>query len=265
MFDVTKGSYDGAEICELVGLFILNHLGKSFSKENICLYRDDGLAIIKNKSDKTRKELHKAFEQFGLKITAESNLHVVHFLYVTFDLSTGKYKPYRKPNDDPLYINKHSNHPPSIFRQQPTSINKRISTLSSDKQTYEDAALAYQNALGHSNFSHKLEYTPHETQRPGRNRQRNVIWFNPPFSKNVKTNIAPSFLHLVGTHFPAGHKLHKIFNRNTVKVSYSCMNNVRSIITNHNTRIIRKNQTQVTSAATVTVGTRKNVHYRISA
>ena len=50
LFDVTMGSYDGAEICELVGLFILNHLGKSFGKENIGLYRDDGLAIIKNKS-----------------------------------------------------------------------------------------------------------------------------------------------------------------------------------------------------------------------
>ena len=132
LFGVTMGSYDGAKICESVGLFILN-VGKSFGKENIGLYRDDGLAIIKNKSvrlaDKTRKELHKAFEQFGLKITAESNLHVVNFLDVTFDLSTGKYKPYRKPNDDPLYINKHSNHPSSILRQLPTSINKRISTL----------------------------------------------------------------------------------------------------------------------------------------
>jgi hypothetical protein len=33
--DVTMGSFDGAEICELVGLFILNHLGKRFGKENI--------------------------------------------------------------------------------------------------------------------------------------------------------------------------------------------------------------------------------------
>ena len=120
-------------------------------------------------------KLHKAFKQFALKITAESNLHVVNILDVTFYLSTGRYKPYRKPNDDPLYINKHSNHPPSILRQLPTSINKRISTLSSDKQTFEDAAPACQNALGHSIFSHKLEYTPHETKRPRRNRQRNVI------------------------------------------------------------------------------------------
>ena len=128
---VTMGSYDGAEICELVGLFILNKLGQKFGKENIGLYRDDGLAIMKSKSarlaDKTRKELHKCFEQFGLKITAEANLHVVNFLDVTFDLNNGKFKPYRKPNDDPLYINRHSNHPPSIIKQLPTSINKRIS------------------------------------------------------------------------------------------------------------------------------------------
>ena len=95
------GSYDGAEICELAGLFILNHLGKSFGKENIGLYRDDGLAIIKNKSarlaDKARKELHKAFEQFGLKITAESNLHVVNFLDVTFDFPPGNTNPIGSP------------------------------------------------------------------------------------------------------------------------------------------------------------------------
>ena len=51
-------------------------------------------------ADKTRKELHNVFEQFGLKITAEVNLHLVNFLDVTFDLSIGKYKPYWKPNDD---------------------------------------------------------------------------------------------------------------------------------------------------------------------
>ena len=73
-------------------------------------------------------------------------------------------------------------------------------------------------------------------------------WFNPPFSKNVKTNIARSFLELVDTHFAIGNKLHKIFNRNTVKVSYSCMSNVKSIITSHNTRIIRKSQPQDISA-----------------
>ena len=54
-------------------------------------------------------------------------------------------------------------YPPSILRQLPTSINKHISTLLSDKQTFEDTAPAYQNTPGHSNFSHKLEYTLHDT------------------------------------------------------------------------------------------------------
>ena len=88
---------------------------------------------------------------------------------------------------------------------------------------------------------------PHVTHQSRRNWQRNIIWFNPPFNKNIKTNIARNFLNLVDTHFPAGHKLHKIFNRNTVKVSYSCMNNVKNIISKHNTRIIRKSQPQVTN------------------
>ena len=52
----------------------------------------------------------------------------------------------------------------------------------------------------------------------------------------------------IKTHFPIGNKLLKIFNRNTVKVSYSCMSNVKSIITSHNTRIIRKSQPQDISA-----------------
>ena len=138
-------------------------------------------------ADKTRKELHKILEQFGLKITAEANLHMVNFLDVTFDLTSGKHRPYRKPNDDPLYIPKHSNHPPSILRQLPVSINKRISTLSSDKETFQDAAPTYQTALGHSNFAHKLEYIPHVTHQSRRNRQRNIIWFNPVFSKNINS------------------------------------------------------------------------------
>ncbi len=40
-------------------------------------------------------------------------------------------------------------------------------------------------------------------------------------------------LYVIDKHFPPNHKLHKIFNRNTVKISYSCMNNVKSIISTH--------------------------------
>ena len=34
-FDVTMGSFDGAEVCDLAGLFMLNELSKKFDKDNI--------------------------------------------------------------------------------------------------------------------------------------------------------------------------------------------------------------------------------------
>ena len=55
---------------------------------------------------------------------------------------------------------------------------------------------------------------------------------------NVQTNVAKNFLQLVDKHFPKEHKLNKIFNRNTVKVSYSCMPNTSNIVKSHNRKIL---------------------------
>ena len=108
-FDVTMGSYDGAEVCELVGLFILNDLCNIYGKENIGLYRDDGLAVFKNitgpHADKIRKDITRHFKTHGLNITIQTNLKIVNYLDVTFNLNNGTYYPYRKPNNQPLYIN----------------------------------------------------------------------------------------------------------------------------------------------------------------
>ena len=70
-------------------------------------------------------------------------------------------------------------------------------------------------------------------------RKHNIIWFNPPFSQNVETKIGNHLLALVDLHFPVNHKLHKIFNRNSIKVSYSCMRNLKSIISSHNHKILQ--------------------------
>ena len=68
--------------------------------------------------------------------------------------------------------------------------------------------------------------------------ERNIIWFNPPCDKSVSTNIGKNFLNLIAYHFARSHKYHKIFNKNTVKASYSCLSNIKSIITAHNKRIL---------------------------
>ena len=53
--------------------------------------------------------------------------------------------------------------------------------------------------------------------------------------------MAKSFLQLVDKHFPRSHKLHKIFNRNNLKVSYSCTTNMANIIKSHNQKILNEN------------------------
>ena len=65
-----------------------------------------------------------------------------------------------------------------------------------------------------------------------------ILWFNPPFSKSVVTKIVKTFQRLIDKHFPQHHKLHKLFNRNNVKMSYSCTPNVKSIINKHNKTVL---------------------------
>ena len=55
-------------------------------------------------------------------------------------------------------------------------------------------------------------------------------------------NIGYRFLTLVDKHFPKENKLRKIFKRNTIKISYSCMNNTKQIIDNHNKRILNSSK-----------------------
>ena len=75
-----------------------------------------------------------------------------------------------------------------------------------------------------------------QRQKP-KNRSRNIIRFNPRFNKAVLTNIAKIFLRMINRHFPKSHRLHRIFNRNTVKVSYSCMQNMSKTYKGHNGKI----------------------------
>ena len=70
-FDVPMGCFDGAEICDLIGIYILNSLKTVIPTENIRLYRDDGLCIIRASSgpevESKRKQIVKLFKDCRLK------------------------------------------------------------------------------------------------------------------------------------------------------------------------------------------------------
>ena len=243
-FDVTIGSLDGAEISELIGLFMLNEVKKidGLNQSNNGLYKDDGLIVLDKcpgpKRERIIEDLHKLFKSQGLKITIASTGPVANFLDVTLDLSDGTYKLYRKPNDTPGYINAASNHPPSILKHIPRMVKRRLQNISCNETVFNNAKTLYEDALRRSGFQPSLNYdNGSPTQR--KKRKRNITWFNPPFSQTIKTHISRKFLLLVDKHFPPDHKLRKIFNRNTLKVSPRCMPNIDSAIKSHNNQLLK--------------------------
>ena len=253
-FDVTMGAYDGAEVCELVGLFLLDKIKREFKDLNFGIYRDDGLAHYNNRLtgpqvEKMKKDLIRTFKDENLRITIETNMDRVDFLDVTLDMPSGKFWPYRKPNNTPLYINKQSNHPPSVKKQLPTMIERRVSDISVDQEQFEKAKPEYERALKDSGFPSTMKFNQLPPNPFRRVRNRKVIWYNPPFNSAVKQNIGKTFLNLIDKHFPSHHKFRPIFNRNTIKISYSCMPNVKSIISGHNQKVLQQHRNKAGTTA----------------
>ena len=67
-------------------------------------------------------------------------------------------------------------------------ITKRLSDLSCNEEEHEKAKPLYEPALNESGYKNIMTYTK-ATNVSNRNRARNIIWFNPPYSQIVKTNI----------------------------------------------------------------------------
>ena len=114
-------------------------------------------------------------------------------------LSLGDLWPYSKPNNTLRYINVESNHPPAVIKNIPEGINRRLSEISSNEEIFESAAPEYQKALNDGGHPYRLHYKkPKTTGSHKRTRKRKIIWYNPPYNKNVKTNVGKEFLKIIG-------------------------------------------------------------------
>ena len=242
IWDVTQGAYDGAECAELVGLFLLHNMRERFPAINFGLYRDDGMGVYKNlpgpETERLKKNIINMFKENELQITIDMCMNETNFLDVTFLLRNETYKPFRKPNNETLFINRQFNHPPTIIKQLPSVIEKRISELSCNETEFNAVKEDYESALKNSGFNEHLKFN--RPEQKNRNRKRNIIYFNPPFNAAVTCDIGHQFLKLIDKHFPPHNKYRILFHRNTVKLSYSCTPNMSAIISTHNKSILAK-------------------------
>ena len=135
---------------------------------------------------------------------------------VRFNLNDQTYEPFRKPNNDPVYINKHSNHPPNIINEVPKAISKRLTSISCNKNVFDRNIGIYNTALKNNGFDQILTYdeqneptsdSVNEESNQRRKRKRNIIWYNPPYSMNVKANVGKIFFKLLRKQFPPSHPI----------------------------------------------------------
>ena len=168
---------------------MLTEIHKNIDFTNVDLFRDDKLAVIRSTSGSSlvrfKKKLITIFQDNGEKITVKTWKTSINFC-----LNYESYQPFRKPNVDPPYINRNSNHPPTILSRLPQTISKRMSSLSPNYDFFSKAALMYNAALENEGYAEKINYDSNiNDNKPPRNRMRNIIWHNPPYKKSVSTNI----------------------------------------------------------------------------
>ena len=242
-FDVTVGADDGAEACELVGLYVLSLL-VHLTYGKAALFRDDGVMAVRGsprQAEAKKKEVAAILKSTGIDITIQGNLKVIDFLDLTLDLNTGTYKTFNKPNNTPLYVHKPSNHPPNVTKKIPIAVNKRISENSSNEKVFEETIAPFQQALKNSGYEHKLKFEDQNAKnKRKRCRKRKQIYFNPPYSAGVNSRVGGQILSLVDTCFTPTNPLRKIFNRHTIKVSYRTTPNMQQIISSHNRKLLTK-------------------------
>ena len=94
-------------------------------------------------------------------------------------------------------------------------------------------------------YDYKLRFynVNNNNKKKNRTRKRKCIYFNPPYSKNVKTNIIAEFLKIV-KNFPKNNLLAKMINTNTIKASYRTVPNMARQVARKNGRVLKQTVVQ---------------------
>ena len=243
-FDVSIGGYDSCQCCEIVGLFLLDQISKVVPPHRHGLYRDDGmLALLAHGGDQDdiRKALVKIFADNNFTITYKVNVKETEFLDVLLNLDNRSFRPFKKKNDETKYVHAKSSHAPSIIKGIGESVNTRINKLSSSEEIFNQAKGNYQQALKKSEHDFKMYYKPKEDKekvKKKKTRSRRVVYFTPPYSLKIKTQVGKAFFKAIERWFPKGHPLSRYLNKNTLKLSYSTTRNLKKIVAAHNRKVL---------------------------
>ena len=156
-----NGQLDSAQVCEFIGLYLLNKIKPLLGFSNVCFHRGNGLATVRKangpKLDRLRKYIVSLFKDEGLFIAIDTNLIETYFVDASFNLNTRKYFPFKKWNNASLYIHSKSNHPSSIIKQLQSITNKLISNLPCDETECNKTKITYKTPFKNSGYHPRIQ------------------------------------------------------------------------------------------------------------
>ena len=118
--------------------------------ESIGLYRDDGVGDPHNNAKENGESKRRYLQNLPRKRLENhyrSKQESGEFPRCNTGLNSGQYMRYMQPNNKLQYVNTKSNHPPTVLKNIPLGINKRLSGISSNEKIFKRAAPVYQKAL----------------------------------------------------------------------------------------------------------------------
>ena len=112
----------------------------------------------------------------------------MRFLDVTLTLENSTYLPYLKDNNEIIYLNTESNHPPSIINQLPKSIELRLSQLSANKEIFKNSVTPCNEVLTKAGYKHQMRYQQNIRQNTTYHQQNNPLYSANVVAKVEKTS-----------------------------------------------------------------------------
>ena len=109
-------------------------------------------------------------------------MKAVNFLDLTLNLTTAKYKPFNKPDNNPVYINILSNHTPNMSESLQSNISKRIDNLSAT--TFNKSKYLCNIALVKSGFKYKIIFQQQKLKKNYGLAHHTVLMFQQLLVKN---------------------------------------------------------------------------------
>ena len=132
------------------------------------------------------------------------------------------------------------------MKQLPRFIEKCLPQLLSSKDIFYWIAPYYEQRLASWRYNEKLTYQQQGENKKTLGKFENAMLYGltHPAKKSLKANVSKYFFRLLKNIFPPNHKLQKNFKKNTLKLSYFCMTNLKAKIDGHNKKTRKRTASQ---------------------